>query len=96
MHEERRGAQRREVRSPHDLSTPGRMQGIGEQEQPAGDSGIIGKHHAGLAAAVGVAASEAPPRGNLSERPDGLTNALAIPRRSGRRWGTLRSRLSKG
>jgi hypothetical protein len=43
-----------------------------------------------------MTAREHPPGGDLSQRPDGLAQALAIPYRGGRRGRTLESRLAEG
>jgi hypothetical protein len=86
----------REMRGTQLRGTSGRMERVGEQQEPIGESGFGGTEHRCLPSSVGMAAQKyttgrVPPHGG-----DGRSEALLIAfRAAARRW-PVRAQLAKG
>ena len=76
------------------LGTAGRMQRVGLKQQGAGQRGLGGEEHGGLAAAVGVAAEEEAAADALAEHAERGAQPFTIARGAGGRGPTARTRLA--
>src|SRR5579863_8237299 len=78
MYENRAGRQRRKMRYAQLSGLAGRMQRVRQQEQSLRQLRLIGRQHAGLPAAVGMAAQIDMPRNDRAQSVNRLLQARAI------------------